>query len=95
MAPKTEEGMTMQIPPEPARVPTPTEPGFSEPPLVSKKAPASSLKVMGIILTIFSFLALVFFVFQVLDGRFTRLVLLLPIIGMIIGLISIAVGQKR
>ena len=110
-APARVPSPAVPTPPEPAEVPLPTEPaqprepkvaltpaaepGLSEIPLGSKKAPASSLKVMGIVLTIFSFLALVFFVFQVLDGRFTRLVLLLPIIGMIIGLISMAVGQKR
>lgn len=50
---------------------------------------------MGIVLTGFSFLALGYFIFQVLKGTLPQLVLLLPIFGMIIGLISVAVAQKR
>ena len=71
------------------------EPGLTEISPVPVRAPASSLKVMGIVLTIFSFLALVYFIFQVLKGTLPQLVLLLPIFGMIIGLISVAVAQKR
>jgi len=72
------------------------EPGLTEIAPVPGRAPASNLKVMGIILTIFSFLALLFFAFQVVQGKLsTFLVLVVPIFGMMIGLISIIVGQKR
>lgn len=71
------------------------EPGLTEISPVPARTPASSLKVMGIILVIFSFFALGYFIFQVLKGTLPQLVLLLPIFGMIIGLISVAVAQKR
>ena len=71
------------------------EPGLTElapAPIISS---SSNLKVMGIILIIFSFLALVFFVFQVFQGNLSRLVLLVPILGMLIGFVSVLVAQKR
>jgi hypothetical protein len=71
------------------------EPGLTElapSPILSS---SSNLKVMGIILIIFSFLALVFFVFQVFQGNLSRLVLLVPILGMLIGFFSVLVAQKR
>ncbi len=71
------------------------EPGLTEITPVPGQVPASNLKVMGIILTIFSFLALLFFAFQVFQGKLPLLVLVVPIFGMMIGLISVAVGQKR
>jgi len=90
------------LPSEPAQPPVPKvsvsvvdEPGLTEISPVPGRAPASNLKVMGIILTIFSFLALGFFISQVLKGTLSQLVLLLPIFGMMIGLISVSVGQKR
>jgi hypothetical protein len=71
------------------------DPGLTElapSPILSS---SSNLKVMGIILIIFSFLALVFFVFQVFQGNLSRLVLLVPILGMLIGFVSVLVAQKR
>ena len=99
------------LPAEPAQPPVPSdpakpivpeaavfpvaEPGLTEIAHVPGRAPASNLKVMGIILTIFSFLALLFFAFQVFQDKLPTLVLLVPIFGMMVGLISVAVGQKR
>ncbi len=71
------------------------EPGLSELPPEIRRAPASTLKAMGIFLTIFSFLALGFFIFQVLKGTLPQSVLLLPIFGMMLGLISVAIAQRR
>lgn len=71
------------------------EPGLTELPMPPGQSSSNSLKVMGIIMTIFSFLALGFFITQVLNGNLPRLVLLLPIFGLLIGLISVAVGQRR
>jgi hypothetical protein len=71
------------------------EPGLTElapAPIISS---SSNLKVMGVILIIFSFLALLFFVFQVFQGNLSRLVLLVPILGMLIGFVSVLVAQKR
>lgn len=100
--PLPEEPAKAPVPAEPPQpsVPTTTffavaEPGLTEIAPVPGRAPASSLKVMGIILTIFSFLALLFFAFQVFQDKMPLLVLLFPIFGMIIGLISVVVGQKR
>ena len=99
------------IPEEPAQPPVPekpaqppvleaavfsvAEPGLTEIAPVPGRAPASNLKVMGIILTIFSFLALLFFAFQVFQEKLPPLVLVVPIFGMMIGLISVVVGQKH
>lgn len=100
--PLPEEPAEAPVPAEPPQpsVPTTTvfpvaEPGLTEIAPVPGQAPASSLKVMGIILTVFSFLALLFFAFQVFQDKLPLLVLLFPIFGMIIGLISVVVGQKR
>ena len=92
-------------PPLPSELPEPVvptvavfpvaEPGLTEIAPVPGRAPASNLKMMGIILTIFSFLALLFFAFQVFQEKLPPLVLVVPIFGMMIGLISIMVGQKR
>ena len=71
------------------------EPGLTELPSEIRRAPASTLKVMGVVLTIFSFLALAFFIIQVIKGTLPQSVLLLPIFGMMIGLISVAVAQRR
>ena len=71
------------------------EPGLSELPPASSCASAISLKVLGIVLAVFSLLALVYFFFQVTSGRLPRVVLALPVFGMMIGLISVAVGQRR
>jgi len=71
------------------------EPGLSELPPASSRASAISLKVLGIVLAVFSLLALVYFFFQVASGRLPRVVLALPVFGMMIGLISVAVGQRR
>lgn len=99
--PVPEEPAQAPVPDEPARPITPdaavfsvAEPGLTEIAPVPSKTPASNLKVMGIILTIFSFLALLFFAFQVFQGNLPPLVLVVPIFGMMIGLISIIVGQK-
>ena len=110
-APSPSEPAAIPQPAEPAQPPVPTEPaqpimpeasvfpvpepGLTELSPVPASAPTSSLKVMGIVLTGFSFLALGYFIFQVLKGTLPQLVLLLPIFGMIIGLISVAVAQKR
>lgn len=97
-----EEPTQPAMPEEPAQPPVPeaavfpvAEPGLTEIAPVPSPAPAGNLKVMGIILTIFSFLALLFFVYQVFQGKLPTLVLVVPIFGMMIGLISVAVGQKR
>lgn len=97
-----EEPAQPSIPEEPAKPIMPetavfsvAEPGLTEIAPVPGRAPVSNLKVMGIILTIFSFLALLFFAFQVFQDKLPSLVLLVPIFGMMIGLISITVGQKR
>ena len=111
LAPVPSEPATIPQPTEPAQPSVPTEPaqpilteaavfpvpepGLTEFSPVPAREPARSLKVMGIILTVFSFLALGYFIFQVLKGTLPQLVLLLPIFGMIIGLISVAVAQKR
>jgi len=71
------------------------EPGLTELAPAPILSSSSNLKVMGIILIIFSFLALVFFVFQVFQGNLSRLVLLVPILGMLIGFVSVLVAQKR
>jgi hypothetical protein len=71
------------------------EPGLTELAPAPILTSSSNLKVMGIILIIFSFLALVFFVFQVFQDKLPQLVLLVPIFGMLIGFVSVAVGQKR
>lgn len=71
------------------------EPGLTELAPEVRLSPARNLKVMGIILTIFSFLSLAYFIFQVLKGTLPQTVLLLPIFGMMIGLISVAVAQRR
>lgn len=70
-------------------------PGLSELPPAPSRAPAISLKVLGIVLAVFSLLALVYFFFQVANGKLPRVVLALPVFGMMIGLISVAVGQRR
>ena len=100
--PMPEEPTQPPVPSEPPQPAVPTvavfpvaEPGLTEIAPVPGRAPASNLKVMGIILTIFSFLALLFFGFQVLQDNLPRLVLLVPIFGMLIGLVSVAVGQRR
>ena len=82
------------IMPEAAVFPV-AEPGLTEIAPVRGQAPASNLKVMGIILSVFSFFALLFFAFQVIKDTLPPLVLVVPIFGMMIGLISIAVGQRR
>ena len=71
------------------------EPGLTELAPAPILSSSSNLKVMGIILIIFSFLALVFFVFQVFQGNLSRLLLLVPILGMLIGFVSVLVAQKR
>ena len=71
------------------------EPGLTELAPAPILSSSSNLKVMGIILIVFSFLALVFFVFQVFQGNLSRLVLLVPIMGMLIGFVSVLVAQKR
>ncbi len=71
------------------------EPGLTELPVLPGRTSPGNLKVMGIVLTVFSFLALLFFAFQVFQDKLPPLVLVVPIFGMMIGLISIAVGQKR
>ncbi|HOU00584.1 MAG TPA: hypothetical protein PLE00_07900 [Anaerolineaceae bacterium] len=93
------------VEPEPTPLPTEPEPEASVSPVaepgLTELAPAriltssSKLKVMGIFLIIFSLLALVFFVYHVRLDNLPRLVLLVPIFGMLIGFISVAVGQKR
>jgi len=100
--PVPEEPSQPPVPPEPAQPPVTeaavfpvAEPGLTEIAPLTGQASASNLKVMGIILTIFSFLALLFFAFQVFQGKLPLLVLVVPIFGMMIGLISVAVGQKR
>lgn len=100
--PVPEEPAQPPVPEEPAQpmMPEPAvfsvaEPGLTEIVPVANQASVSNLKVMGIILTIFSFLALLFFAFQVFQEKLPPLVLVVPIFGMIIGLISIVVGQKR
>ena len=100
--PVPEEPTQLPVPEEPAEPAVPeaavfpvAEPGLTEIAPVPGQAPASSLKMMGIILTIFSFLALLFFAFQVFQGKLPLLVLVVPIFGMMIGLISVVVGQKR
>jgi hypothetical protein len=70
-------------------------PGLSELPPAPSRAPAISLKALGIVLAVFSLLALVYFFFQVANGKLPRVVLALPVFGMMIGLISVAVGQRR
>jgi hypothetical protein len=80
---------------KPEAVFTVAEPGLTEISPVPSRAPASNLKVMGIILIIFSIFALAYFLAQVIKGNLPQLVLVVPIFGMIIGLISVAVGQKR
>lgn len=72
-----------------------SEPGLTELAPDVRLSPARNLKVMGIILTIFSFLSLAYFIFQVLKGTLPQTILLLPIFGMMIGLISVAVAQRR
>lgn len=71
------------------------EPGLSELPPVPSRAPAISLKALGVVLAVFSLLALVYFFFQVANGKLPRVVLALPVFGMMIGLISVAVSQRR
>ncbi len=71
------------------------EPGLTELPVLPGRSSPGNLKVMGIILIVFSFLALVFFVYQVLQDKLPQLVLLVPVFGMLIGFVSVAVGQKR
>jgi hypothetical protein len=71
------------------------EPGLTELAPAPILSSSSNLKVMGIILIVFSFLAMVFFVFQVFQGNLSRLVLLVPILGMLIGFVSVLVAQKR
>ena len=93
------------VEPEPTPLPTGTEteesvlpvaePGLTELPPAPILTSSSKLKVMGIFLIIFSLLALVFFVYHVRLDNLPRPVLLVPIFGMLIGFISIAVGQKR
>ena len=93
------------VEPEPTPLPTEPEPEASVSPVaepgLTELAPAriltssSKLKVMGIFLIIFSLLALVFFVYHVRLDNLPRLVLLVPIFGMLIGFISVVVGQKR
>lgn len=97
-----EEPAQPDVPEEPAQPLVPeaavfpvAEPGLTEISPAPGTAPAGNLKVMGIILTIFSFLALLFFAYQVFQGKLPTLVLVVPIFGMMIGLISVAVGQKR
>jgi hypothetical protein len=72
-----------------------SEPGLTELAPDVRLSPARNLKVMGIVLTIFSFLSLAYFIFQVLKGTLPQTILLLPIFGMMIGLISVAVAQRR
>ncbi len=109
--PVPEEPTQPPVPDEPTQPPVPSEPpepvvptvavfpvaepGLTELSPIPGRESASNLKVMGIILTVFSFLALLFFAFQVFQEKLPLLVLVVPIFGMIIGLISIAVGQKR
>ena len=93
------------VEPEPTPLPTGSEteesafpvaePGLTELPPAPILTSSSKLKVMGIFLIIFSLLALVFFVYHVRLGNLPRLVLLVPILGMLLGFISIAVAQKR
>ena len=71
------------------------EPGLTEFAPAPVVSPSGSLKVMGIVLIIFSFLALVFFIFQVFQGKLPQIVLALPVFGMLIGFISVAVAQRR
>ena len=100
--PQPQEPSQPPVPSEPARPIVPeaavfpaAEPGLTEIKPVPGRAPASNLKVIGIILTVFSFLALLFFAFQVFRENLPLKVLVVPIIGMIVGLISTAVGQRR
>ena len=100
--PVPEEPAQPPVPEEPAQPPVPeaavfsvAEPGLTEIAPVPGRAPASNLKVMGIILIIFSLLALAFFAYQVLQDNLPRLVLVVPIFGMLIGFISVAVSQRR
>jgi len=93
------------VEPEPTPLPTEpepeasvlpvAEPGLTELPPAPILTSSSKLKVAGIFLIIFSLLALVFFVYHVRLDNLPRPVLLVPIFGMLIGFISIAVAQKR
>ncbi len=103
LIPLPEEPESIPEPTEPApELPLPeasvfpvSEPGLTELAPDVRLSPARNLKVMGIVLTIFSFLSLAYFIFQVLKGTLPQTVLLLPIFGMMIGLISVAVAQRR
>lgn len=71
------------------------EPGLTELTPLPGLSYSNRLKVMGKILIIFSFLALVFFVFQVFQDKLPRLVIVVPFFGILIGFISVVVSQKR